>query len=63
MNVTALVCVVAAGLSVGVLTAYGICVAMFAAFRMHAQRLHPANPVAAAATVGPVAGAATAIGS
>jgi len=61
MNVTALVCVVAAGLSAGVLAAYGICVAMFAAFRMHSERLHPAKPVVA--TVGPVAGAATAVGS
>jgi len=34
-----LVCAVLASLAVGVLLAYGICRAMFAMFRMHAQQV------------------------
>ncbi len=34
-----LVCAVLASLAVGVLLAYGICIAMFRVFRMHAQQV------------------------
>jgi uncharacterized protein (DUF2062 family) len=34
-----LVCAVLASLAVGVLLAYGICIAMFRIFRMHAQQV------------------------
>lgn len=34
-----LVCAVLASLAVGVLVAYGICVAMFRIFRMHARQV------------------------
>ena len=35
----ALVCAVLASLAVGVLLAYGVCIAMFEMFRMHAQQV------------------------
>jgi uncharacterized protein (DUF2062 family) len=34
-----LVCAVLASLAVGVLVAYGVCIAMFSAFRMHARQV------------------------
>jgi uncharacterized protein (DUF2062 family) len=34
-----LVCAVLASLAVGVLLAYGICIAMFRAFQMHAKQV------------------------
>jgi uncharacterized protein (DUF2062 family) len=34
-----LVCAVLASLAVGVLIAYGVCIAMFSAFQMHARQL------------------------
>jgi uncharacterized protein (DUF2062 family) len=34
-----LVCAVLASLAVGVLVAYGICIAMFGMFRMHARQV------------------------
>lgn len=60
MNVIALVCVVSAGLAAGVLAAYGICTAMFTAFRMHAERLAPVGTAAGSQVP---AGAAPAIGN
>jgi hypothetical protein len=62
MSVMALVCVVCAGLAIGVLAAYGLCTAMFAAFRIHSQRLAPARP-ASPASVPSVAGVASVIGN
>jgi hypothetical protein len=38
-----LVCAVLASLAVGVLVAYGICMAMFAAFRMHVRQVAESN--------------------
>ena len=35
----ALVCAVLASLAVGVLLAYGVCIAMFEIFRMHARQV------------------------
>jgi hypothetical protein len=35
----ALVCAVLASLAVGVLVAYGVCIAMFGAFRMHVRQV------------------------
>jgi hypothetical protein len=46
MDLIVLVCVVSAALAVGVLAAYGICMAMFAAFRMHARQTGVKRPVA-----------------
>jgi hypothetical protein len=34
-----LVCAVLASLAVGVLVAYGVCIAMFSAFQMHARKV------------------------
>jgi uncharacterized protein (DUF2062 family) len=34
-----LVCAVLASLAVGVLIAYGVCIAMFSAFQMHARQV------------------------
>jgi hypothetical protein len=53
MDLIVLVCVVSAALAVGVLAAYGICLAMFAAFRMHVRQVvvekaSVATPVGAA---------------
>ena len=39
MDLIVLVCVVSAALAVGVLAAYGVCLAMFAAFRMHVRQV------------------------
>jgi len=38
-----LVCAVLASLAVGVLVAYGICMAMFLAFRMHVRQVAASN--------------------
>ena len=38
MDLIVLVCVISAALAAGVLAAYVVCVAMFAAFRMHARQ-------------------------
>ena len=55
MDLIVLVCVISAALAAGVLAAYGVCVAMFAAFRMHARQFADkrtgAPAVAAAPTV------------
>jgi hypothetical protein len=58
MDLIVLVCVVSAALAVGVLAAYGICMAMFAAFQMHARQVSVKKPTAAASAVG---GTATAV--
>ena len=39
MDLIVLVCVVSAALATGVLGAYGVCLGMFAAFRMHAGQV------------------------
>jgi hypothetical protein len=48
-----LVCAVLASLAVGVLVAYGICIAMFSAFQMHARQVagNAARQVASTAQV------------
>ncbi|MBB5328046.1 hypothetical protein [Tunturiibacter gelidoferens] len=48
-----LVCAVLASLAVGVLVAYGVCIAMFRAFHMHARQVagNAARRVAATAQV------------
>ena len=49
-----LVCAVLASLAVGVLVAYGVCMTMFAAFRMHVRQVASGNdsrPVGAPAQV------------
>ena len=38
-----LVCAVLASLAVGVLMAYGVCIAMFRAFQMHVQQVAAEN--------------------
>jgi hypothetical protein len=38
-----LVCAVLASLAVGVLVAYGVCIAMFGAFRMHVRQVAAGN--------------------
>jgi uncharacterized protein (DUF2062 family) len=38
-----LVCAVLASLAVGVLVAYGVCIAMFRAFQMHVQQVAAGN--------------------
>jgi len=38
-----LVCAVLASLAVGVLVAYGVCIAMFRVFQMHAQQVAAEN--------------------
>jgi uncharacterized protein (DUF2062 family) len=38
-----LVCAVLASLAVGVLIAYGVCMAMFSAFQMHARQVAAGN--------------------
>ena len=43
MDLIVLVCVVSAALAVGVLAAYGVCLAMFAAFRMHVRQVAVGN--------------------
>ncbi len=43
----ALVCGVAASLALGVLIAYGLCIAMFTLFRIHAQHAAAARVAAA----------------
>jgi hypothetical protein len=60
MDLIVLVCVVLAALAAGVLAAYGVCLAMFAAFRMHVRQVAVGKSVAA---VNAPAGTATAIGS
>jgi hypothetical protein len=49
-----LVCAVLASLAVGVLVAYGVCMTMFATFRMHVRQVAAGNdsrPVVASAQV------------
>ncbi len=48
-----LVCAVLASLAAGVLVAYGLCLGMFAAFRMHAKQVavKPAARVRSTASV------------
>jgi hypothetical protein len=60
MDLIVLVCVISAALAAGVLAAYGVCMAMFAAFRMHAQQVAVKMAVA---PVNAAASTATAIGS
>jgi hypothetical protein len=43
VNSIVLVCAVLASLAVGVLVAYGICIAMFGAFQMHVRQLAAGN--------------------
>ena len=62
MDLIVLVCVVLAALAAGVLAAYGVCLAMFAAFRMHVRQVAMGKSIAAA-PVSAAAGTATAIGS
>jgi hypothetical protein len=62
MDLIVLVCVVSAALAVGVLGAYGMCMAMFAAFQMHARQFAVKKPVAVAAPATAGASTATAIG-
>lgn len=62
MDLIVLVCVVSASLAAGVLAAYGVCLAMFAAFRMHVSQITVSKAVTAA-QVNAAAGTATAIGS
>lgn len=38
-----LVCAVLASLAIGVLVAYGVCIAMFRAFQMHVQQVAAEN--------------------
>jgi len=40
-----LVCAVLAALAAGVLAAYGVCLAMFGLFRMHARQVNAESPV------------------
>lgn len=63
MDLIVLVCVVLAALAAGVLAAYGVCLAMFAAFRMHVRQVAMGKSIASAASVTGAAGTATAIGS
>jgi len=63
MDLIVLVCVISAALAAGVLAAYGVCMAMFAAFRMHAQQVAVKMAVAPVAPVNAAASTATAIGS
>jgi len=51
MDLIVLVCIGLAALAAGVLVAYGTCVAMFAAFRMHARQVAVTKPAASVATV------------
>jgi len=46
-----LVCAVLASLTIGVLLAYGICVAMFWVFRIHSQQVHARRQIATAKVV------------
>ena len=39
MTSIVLICAVLASLAVGVLVAYGVCIAMFGVFRMHARQV------------------------
>ncbi len=43
MTSIVLVCAVLASLAVGVLVAYGVCIAMFRVFRMHVQQVAAEN--------------------
>lgn len=51
MDLIVLVCVVSAALAVGVLAAYGVCLMMFAAFRMHVAQTGVKKPMAESAPV------------
>jgi hypothetical protein len=46
-----LVCAVLASLATGVLAAYGVCLAMFGLFRMHARQVVVNSPVRVSAPV------------
>ena len=63
MDLIVLVCVVSAALAAGVLAAYGVCLAMFATFRMHVRQVALEKSVSNPASVATTAGAAPAIGS
>ena len=63
MDLIVLVCVVSAALAAGVLAAYGVCLVMFAVFRMHVRQVTVAKTVTSAASVNATVGTATAIGS
>lgn len=52
MDLIVLVCVVSAALAMGVLGAYGACMAMFAAFQMHARQFAVKTSVAAPVSAG-----------
>ena len=53
MDLIVLVCIISAALAAGVLAAYGISVAMFAAFRMHAGQAAAKKPAATPAPIAP----------
>ena len=61
MDLIVLVCVVSAALAAGVLAAYGVCLAMFATFRMHVAQVALEKSASSSSPV--TAGAAPAIGS
>jgi hypothetical protein len=63
MDLIVLVCVVSAALAVGVLAAYGISMAMFTAFQMHARQVAVKNAPASAAASNAVVSTATVVGS
>ena len=62
MDLIVLVCVVSAALAAGVLAAYGVCLAMFATFRMHVRQVALKTSVSNA-SVAAAASTAPAIGS
>jgi hypothetical protein len=57
-----LVCAVLASLAAGILVAYGVCLGMFAAFRMHARQASVKTAAPIATTASGVAGTATVAG-
>lgn len=61
MDLIVLMCVVSAALAAGVLAAYGVCLAMFATFRMHVTQVALEKGASSSSPV--TAGAAPAIGS
>lgn len=52
MDLIVLVCVISAALAAGVLAAYGVCLTMFAAFRMHARQVAERKAAAPAVATG-----------
>ena len=55
MDLIVLVCIISAALATGVLGAYGVCIAMFGAFRMHARQVAVKRAPVAAAVVASIA--------